>query len=71
MFYYLGVGKTTLVRKVCEALEGKNWESQGFYTEELRVDGERVGFDVVTMEGQRGPLARVIDRLSMDLFIQM
>ena len=59
---YLGVGKTTLVRKVCEKLEDKNWECQGFYTEELRVDGDRVGFDVVTMDGHRGPLARVIDR---------
>ena len=62
IFLFLGVGKTTLVRKVCEKLEDKNWESQGFYTEELRVDGDRVGFDVVTMDGQRGPLARVIDR---------
>ena len=50
------------MRKVCEALENKNWECQGFYTEELRVEGERVGFDVVTMDGKRGPLARVIDR---------
>eukprot|EP00878_Enallax_costatus_P006810 GHUV01007138.1.p2 GENE.GHUV01007138.1~~GHUV01007138.1.p2 ORF type:complete len:207 (+),score=74.77 GHUV01007138.1:776-1396(+) len=30
----------------------------GFYTEEVRAGGERVGFDVVTMAGQRGPLAR-------------
>lgn len=30
----------------------------GFYTEEVRVDGERVGFDVVTLQCQRGTLAR-------------
>lgn len=30
----------------------------GFYTEEVRVGGERVGFDIVTLTGQRGPLAR-------------
>jgi nucleoside-triphosphatase len=31
----------------------------GFYTEEVRVGGERQGFDVVTLDGQRGPLARI------------
>uniref|UniRef100_A0A383VHM5 AAA+ ATPase domain-containing protein n=1 Tax=Tetradesmus obliquus TaxID=3088 RepID=A0A383VHM5_TETOB len=31
----------------------------GFYTEEVRAGGERQGYDVVTLSGQRGPLARV------------
>ena len=40
----------------------------GFYTEEVREGGggegrgrrgPRIGFDVVTMDGKRGPLARV------------
>jgi nucleoside-triphosphatase len=31
----------------------------GFYTEEVRAGGERQGFDVVTLDGQRGPLARI------------
>ncbi len=31
----------------------------GFYTEEVRQRGRRVGFDVVTLDGRRGPLARV------------
>ncbi len=31
----------------------------GFYTEEVRQRGRRVGFDVVTLDGQRGPLARM------------
>ncbi len=33
----------------------------GFYTEELRSSkgGGRLGFDVVTLDGRRGPLARV------------
>ncbi len=30
----------------------------GFYTEERRREGRRVGFDVVTVDGRRGPLAR-------------
>lgn len=57
-----GVGKTTLVKKVCDKLEDENWECQGFYTEEKREDGQRIGFDVVTMDGNRGPLARIVDR---------
>ena len=57
-----GVGKTTLVKKVCEKLEEMNWACEGFYTEELREDGQRVGFDVVTLDGARGSLARVVDR---------
>lgn len=57
-----GVGKTTLVKKVCDKLEEGNLECQGFYTEEKREDGQRIGFDVVTFDGNRGPLARVVDR---------
>jgi len=57
-----GVGKTTLCKKVCEKLEDLRFECQGFYTEEIREDGQRVGFDVVTMDGKRGPLARIVDR---------
>ena len=37
---------------------------QGFYTQEVRGGGvggrgSRTGFDVVTFDGKRGPLARV------------
>ncbi|KAL4437178.1 hypothetical protein ABPG75_004317 [Micractinium tetrahymenae] len=32
--------------------------ARGFYTEEVRQGGERLGFDVVTLDGRRGPLAR-------------
>lgn len=55
-----GVGKTTLCRKVYEVLKDKGIKVQGFYTEEVRNSqkGSRVGFDVVTLDGQRGPLAR-------------
>ena len=31
----------------------------GFVTEEIRQDGRRVGFDVVSLTGDRAPLARV------------
>ncbi|XP_029031322.1 cancer-related nucleoside-triphosphatase isoform X2 [Betta splendens] len=56
-----GVGKTTLVQKVCEALMSAGVEAEGFYTEEVREGGRRVGFDVVTVTGERGRLSRTRD----------
>lgn len=63
----IGVGKTTLVCRVCEILRERRGASsvQGFYTQEVREEirgrghGRRMGFDVVTFDGKRGPLARV------------
>lgn len=49
-----GVGKTTVVRRV---LEGAPWAPDtagGFYTEEVRVAGRRVGFAVIALEGDPG-----------------
>ncbi|KAL8600495.1 hypothetical protein ACOMHN_044960 [Nucella lapillus] len=57
-----GVGKTTLVQKACSALQDSKVPLQGFYTEEVRSGGRRIGFDVVTFCGNRGPLARVESR---------
>ena len=59
--FHPGVGKTTLCRKVYEVLKEKGIQILGFYTEEVRTSPEksRVGFDIVTLDGQRGPLARV------------
>ncbi|KAG7999957.1 Cancer-related nucleoside-triphosphatase, partial [Nibea albiflora] len=56
-----GVGKTTLVQKVCEALVSSGVGVEGFYTEEVREAGRRVGFDVVTVTGERGHLSRIRD----------
>ncbi|XP_071789023.1 cancer-related nucleoside-triphosphatase homolog isoform X2 [Asterias amurensis] len=53
-----GVGKTTLIRKAVEQLQQGSATLRGFYTEEVRVGGRRTGFDVVTLSGKRGPLAR-------------
>ena len=50
-----GVGKTTLIRKVCEAL--KDFHPVGFYTEEIRESGERRGFQLISLGGERGLLA--------------
>ncbi|XP_064603334.1 cancer-related nucleoside-triphosphatase homolog [Liolophura sinensis] len=54
-----GVGKTTLVRKACQLLKDESYPIKGFYTEEVRKDGHRIGFDVVTLDNQRGKLARL------------
>ncbi|KAM9383136.1 cancer-related nucleoside-triphosphatase [Phaethornis superciliosus] len=54
-----GVGKTTLIQKVTQALKISGVPTDGFYTEEVREGGRRTGFDVVTLSGKRGPLSRV------------
>jgi nucleoside-triphosphatase len=50
-----GVGKTTLIRKLSEAL--KNFDPVGFYTEEIREGGERKGFELISLDGRRGLLS--------------
>ncbi|XP_020093645.1 cancer-related nucleoside-triphosphatase homolog [Ananas comosus] len=54
-----GVGKTTLVMRVFETLRASHphLTIRGFYTREVREGSERVGFEVVTLDGRRGPLA--------------
>ncbi|KAF6073546.1 nucleoside-triphosphatase, cancer-related [Phyllostomus discolor] len=54
-----GIGKTTLIQKASEVLKSSGVPVDGFYTEEVRQGGRRVGFDVVTLSGLRGPLSRV------------
>ncbi|KAM9848158.1 cancer-related nucleoside-triphosphatase [Aulostomus maculatus] len=56
-----GVGKTTLVQRACDALVSSGQAVEGFYTEEVREGGRRVGFDVVTVSGERGHLSRIRD----------
>ncbi len=51
-----GVGKTTLIRRVVERLDRP---AGGFYTQEVREKGRRVGFLLVTLEGQQAILAHV------------
>lgn len=51
-----GVGKTTLLREIVATYRGL---AGGFYTEEVRQRGTRLGFDIVTLDGRRAPLARV------------
>uniref|UniRef100_A0A8C6RRB9 Nucleoside-triphosphatase, cancer-related n=1 Tax=Nannospalax galili TaxID=1026970 RepID=A0A8C6RRB9_NANGA len=55
----VGVGKTTLIQKASEILQSSGVPVDGFYTQEVRQGGRRIGFDVVTLSGARGPLSRV------------
>lgn len=50
-----GVGKTTLVKKLAEAL--KNFRPAGFYTEEIREKGIRKGFALISFDGGKGILS--------------
>ncbi len=47
-------GKTTVIKKVVERL---TISSNGFYTEEERQEGRRVGFLMNTLDGKKGYLA--------------
>jgi nucleoside-triphosphatase len=49
-------GKTTVVQKVVARFAGK---ATGFYTREVREQGERVGFEIVTLEGKAAWLSHV------------
>ena len=49
------VGKTTLVRKVVERLS--SLAISGFYTTEMRSKGQRMGFELQGLNGDRRILA--------------
>lgn len=75
-----GIGKTTLIRNVCNAVGDQ--QIAGFYTEEMRRNGERQGFELVGLSGERAILAHVeirspfrvgkygVDVDSLDRFLQ-
>jgi len=49
-----GTGKTSLIKQVVAGISGK---AGGFYTEEIRRQGVREGFRLVTLSGQSAILA--------------
>ncbi|MBI2868309.1 MAG: AAA family ATPase [Chloroflexi bacterium] len=51
-----GTGKTSLVRQVAEEARGL---AGGFYTEEIRSGGVRLGFRLVTLDGEQAVLSHV------------
>jgi len=48
-----GVGKTTVITKVAEALKAKGYKVGGMTTKEKREHGNRVGFQIYDLETQR------------------
>ena len=55
-----GVGKTTLIKKLAEAL--KSLHPVGFYTEEIREEGTRKGFELISLDGRKEVLSHVEGR---------
>ena len=51
-----GCGKTTLIKRVVNELA---LSAGGFYTEEIRQGGQRVGFKIITLDGEETVLAHV------------
>ena len=51
-----GVGKTSLIKQAIAGIKGR---VGGFYTEEIRSQGVREGFRLVTLDGQTATLAHV------------
>jgi nucleoside-triphosphatase len=52
-----GIGKTTLIKKLSEEL--RHLHPVGFYTAEIREEGMRKGFELVSLEGKRGVLSHI------------
>jgi len=51
-----GTGKTSLIKQVAARMEDR---AGGFYTEEIRTQGVRQGFRLVTLDGEEAVLAHV------------
>jgi nucleoside-triphosphatase len=52
-----GIGKTTVIRRVAEGLAGRRLG--GFYTDEIRVQGQRQGFRLLTFDGRETVIAHI------------
>jgi nucleoside-triphosphatase len=52
-----GVGKTTLIKKTGRELT--DLHPVGFYTEEIRENGVRKGFELISLSGKRGLLSHI------------
>ncbi|MDP3015544.1 MAG: nucleoside-triphosphatase, partial [Deltaproteobacteria bacterium] len=46
-----GIGKTTLIKRLSEALS--SFSPIGFYTTEIREEGVRKGFELISPDGKR------------------
>jgi nucleoside-triphosphatase len=51
-----GCGKTTLIKEILKELKNP---AKGFFTEEIRDKGKRIGFKIVTLSKKEGILAKI------------
>ena len=51
-----GVGKTSIIKRALDKAQGR---AGGFFTEEIRAEGVRQGFRIVTLDGQSAILAHI------------
>ncbi|MDI6815242.1 MAG: nucleoside-triphosphatase, partial [Dehalococcoidales bacterium] len=51
-----GTGKTSIIKQAVAKMKGR---AGGFYTEEIRSQGVREGFRLVTLDGQSAILAHI------------
>ncbi|HOM27415.1 MAG TPA: NTPase [bacterium] len=51
-----GCGKTTLIKEILNCVNVKKF---GFYTEEIKEKGRRIGFKIFTLSGKEGILAHI------------
>jgi len=51
-----GIGKTTIIKKWISEIYK---EAGGFYTEEIREKGKRIGFKIKTINGKEGILSKI------------
>ena len=54
-----GCGKTTVIVRLAEMLRKAGVPAAGFYTEEIREQGRRVGFGIRTLDGKCGVMSHV------------
>ena len=45
--------------KVWDEIKKKNIPAFGFYTQEIRIQNRREGFEIVTLDGAHGSLAKI------------
>lgn len=63
----IGIGKTTICKKLASMMEEQSYKFDGFYTEEVRNEnGSRIGFDIVLAKNleKRSTLARAENVIS-------
>src|SRR5713226_4173579 len=51
------VGKTSAIKKIIDTIGREH--CGGFYIQEIRAEGDRRGFQLITLDGQTGILAHV------------